>query len=69
MQLEKLWLANGTKTQQSTIELTVFVVLPMGESVGGMGAKTRWLNWLCGVRARRSAGGDGKPHGVWCVEP
>ena len=23
--------------------------------VGGIGAKARWLNWLCGIRARRSS--------------
>ena len=43
--------------------ITVFVALPMGEGVGGMWAKTRWLNWLCGFRVRRSAGGGRKPHG------
>ena len=36
MQLEKLWSANGTKTQQSTVERTVFVAMPMGEGVGGI---------------------------------
>ena len=65
MQLEKLWSANGTKTQQLTVELTVFVAAPMGGGVGGsIGVKALWLNWLSGVRARRSAGSGRKPHGV-----
>ena len=59
------WLANGTKAQQSTIELTVFVAAPMGEGVGGIGAKAWWLNWLCGVRERTSASCGGKIS--WCV--
>ena len=54
---------NGTKTQQSTVELTVGVAVLMGEGVGGIGATARWLNWLCGFRVRRSAGGGRKPHG------
>ena len=32
----------------------------MGEGVDGIGAKARWLNWLCGFRVRRSAGGGRK---------
>ena len=63
MQLEELWSANDTKTQQSTLQLTVFVAALMGEGVDGIGAKARWLNWLCGFRVRRSAGGGRKPHG------
>ena len=35
----------------------------MREGVDGIGAKARWLNWLCGFRVRRSAGGGRKPHG------
>jgi hypothetical protein len=63
LQLEELWSANDTKTQQSTLQLTVFVAALMGEGVDGIGAKARWLNWLCGFRVRRSAGGGRKPHG------
>jgi hypothetical protein len=58
--LEKLWSANGTKTQQSTVDLTVFVAVPIEEGVGGIGAEARWLNLLCGVRARSSVGCGGK---------
>ena len=68
MQLEKLWSANRTKTQQSTVELTVFAAAPMGEGVGGIEVKVRWLNWFCCDRARRSADCGVKSHGVWCVE-
>ena len=45
----------------------------MGKGVGGIGAKARWLNWLCGIRARSSAGcGCGGKEIVrlkknWCI--
>jgi hypothetical protein len=38
--------------QQSTIELTVFVAVPMGEGVGSMVAKVWRLNCLCGCGVR-----------------
>ena len=39
LQLEKLWSANGTKTQKSTVERTIFVAAPMEEGVGGIGGR------------------------------
>lgn len=53
--IKKLWQANVKNTQQSTVELAFFTAVPMG-GVGGMGAKARRLNLLCGVRARSSVG-------------
>jgi len=37
--IQKLWMENKSKTQQSTIALTILVAAPMGEGVEGMGAK------------------------------
>jgi hypothetical protein len=40
-----LWLENSQNPQQSTVELAVFVNVPMGEGAGSMAAKARLLNW------------------------
>ena len=58
--IQKLWLENSKNKQQSTVELTILVATLMGEGVGGMGAKARRLNLLCGVRVRSSVGRGGK---------
>ena len=63
--IRKVVVSKRHKTQQSTVELTVFVAALMGDGVGGIGAKARWLNWLCGIRARSSVGCGGKIS--WCV--
>jgi hypothetical protein len=43
--IQKLWLENSQNPQQSTVELAVFVNVPMGEGAGSMAAKARLLNW------------------------
>jgi hypothetical protein len=48
-EIRKLWLENSPNKQQSTVELTIFVDVPVGEGVGSMAANARRMNWWCGV--------------------
>ena len=70
MQLEKLWSANGTKTQQLTVELTVFVAAPMGGCwwYRGEGAVAELVEWASGrgdPLAAAEKSHDGKCDGLF----
>ena len=62
--IQKLWLENSQNTQQSTVELTIFVDTPMGEGeYGGIGTAVEFVVW--GEDKQCLAGGGGKIS--WCA--